>query len=286
MTYDNAFFARGLAAIADYEQSLTRQERAAINASNDAYAAEQRDAVMPALYSRDTAFSPALLKSALFSCAERGARAVFTPAAPAVFQSADGDKITYVGEQLRQDDESVLLAFIKMAAGQQVTDVLTLTPRAFVREVLGWSSSGQSVAKLEECIKRLKRAEVSVRYARGGTGTLSFVSDYDMPAGEAWRVWLAPRIRGLFDQRTTYLNADARRGLAGLHAWAFGFVNADACKEPFELEALREWSGSGADQKEFNRALKVVLGALQEGGLIAGFDMQRKTVAIRRATRH
>lgn len=282
--YDKNFFARGFAAIGHYEDSLKPHERAAFVES----AANQRKRddklKVPDWHKRDTGFSPALLKSALFRCAERGARQMFTEEAPALFYSANNDKVTYTGEELRQDDLSVMLALIKLASGQNVYAELLLTPRTFIRETLGWPDNGQSVAKLDKCLRRLKKASVHIYYASGGDGTLSFVSDHEMLAN-GWKVWLAPRLLGLFAKQTTYLNVDDRRGLVGLNAWLFGFINADPCSTPFKLEDLQVWSGSAKVQKEFNRDLRDSLQALQDSGLISEFDVGRKTVTIKRTPR-
>lgn len=277
------FFNRAVASVVAYEDSLTTMQRKA--AADAAAAAKQQVAatqLMPELFARDTAFSPALLKSALFRCTERGPRARHMQ--DYQLTSADGDKITYSGEELRQDDQTVLLALIKACAGELISSEMRFSPRAMVREVLGWPDKGASVERLGECLRRLKGASIKVQYAKGGEGTLSFVSDYDMKPGQ-WSVWLAPRLLGLFAKQTTYLNVEARKGLTGLSSWLFGFINADSCASAFELSSLREWAGSTAAQCHFNEALKTSLVALKEQGVIESYELGRTRLKLVKCAR-
>lgn len=286
---------RGFAAVGDYEAGLSAVERATIEQDNAAYLAHQASKktvektaakTMPKLDAKDTAFSTTLLKLALFSCVERGTRKRFTEENPNRLYSIDGDEVMYIGEELRQDDRAVLLALIKMAAGKQLSAALTFEPHPFVRNVLGWADNGQNVKKLEDCLHRLKKdAEVQVKYAKGGKGTMSFISDYDTPAagcrGE-WTVWLAPRMLEVFAKRVTYLAVADCKGLTGLQSWLYGFVNADPCKAAFALADLRTWTGSVSEQKEFNRSLREALKEMKDKKLVIDFDMTRSDVTITR----
>lgn len=293
---ENTIIARGYAAVGHYEEGLTAVERAgferdnaeyrAYRAAKDAKATKPAKTTMPALHEPYTAFNTTLLKIALFSCNERGARKHFTEEEPNRLYSIDGDEVVFVGEELRQDDRAVLLALIKMASGKELAAALTFQPHPFVREVLGWGDGGLNVKKLGECLHRLKKAaEVQVKYAKGGKGTLSFVSDYDTPAegrrGE-WTVWLAPRMLEVFAKRVTYLAVADCKGLTGLQAWLYGFVNADPCKSPFALADMLAWSGKSSVQKEFNRALGESLDELKKKGLVVDFVMSRTEVTITR----
>lgn len=273
-------FSRAVAAMQLLEEGMSYDERMALAECKRAGATEKAAMTMPKLFSRDFAFSPILLKSALFRSAERGARSTFTKEDPLMLTSAAGDKITFLGEELRQDDQTVLLTFIKRVAGKSVESSIALTPRKFVRE-LGWADSGASVEKLKASLKRLRAAYVLIEYAKGGEGTLGFVSDYETRGGEEWTVWLAPRLVILFAKQKTFLRVEERQSLKeGLQTWAFGFINASVCAEPFKLEEMREWAGSEATQKEFNRTLKVALEALVLAEVIVEFKMDRSAVRI------
>lgn len=281
-TQTNDFFARNVAAGQRIDDGLTAMQRAeAAQRVADAKAEVAATLVMPELYTRDTAFSTALLKSALFRSTERGVRRTLRNA---VIASAAGDEVTYSGEELRQDDQAVLLVFIKACAGELISSEMRFSPRALVREELGWPDKGASVQRLGECLQRLKAARITIKYAKGGEGTLSFVSDYDMKPGQ-WSVWLAPRLLGLFAKQTTYLNVEARKGLTGLSSWLFGFINADSCASAFELSSLREWAGSTAAQCHFNEALKTSLVALKEQGVIESYELGRTRLKLVKCAR-
>lgn len=281
-TQTNDFFARNVAAGQRIDDKMTAMQRAeAAQRVADAKADVAATLVMPELYTRDTAFSTALLKSALFRSTERGARRTLRNA---VIASAAGDEVTYSGEELRQDDQAVLLVFIKACAGELISSELRFSPRALVREELGWPDKGASVERLGECLQRLKAARITIKYAKGGEGTLSFVSDYDMKPGQ-WSVWLAPRLLGLFAKQTTYLNVEARRGLTGLTSWLFGFVNADSCRETFSVADMHSWSGSPSEGRVFARALRDSLAELKAAGVVESFDIKRDRLRIVRAER-
>lgn len=245
------------------------------------------ETTLPKLYSRDFGFSTALLKSAVFRPAI-GARQTYTEDAPLTVQCASGDTVQLVGSELRQDDQTVLLAIIKMKQGRTLarsgTSSVKFVPRAFARDVLGWPDAGSSVEKLMDCVRRLKHTHIRMTYARGGEGTLSFVADYEAPKGGEWEVYLSPRLVEMFAGQTTYLNVEKRRSLReGLQTWLFGLVNADSCSEPFELASLRALAGAeGTAQKKFNANLRAALEVLLERQTIDGFEIDRKAVRIKR----
>lgn len=252
----------------------------------DALKAAQFDAEtrLPKLYKRDYGLCPMLLKSAVFRPAI-GARMTYGKDTPLTIKAATGDTLCLIGSELRQDDQTVLLAIIKEKAGTVLarsgTTSISFVPRAFCRDVLGWPDASTSVEKLLGCLRRLKDTYVRITYARGGEGTLSFVADYDAAKGQEWEVYLSPRLVEVFAKSTTYLNVEQRRGLReGLQTWAFGLINADACTEPFDLGELRELAGADCEQKKFNQSLRGALEVLQERGVIAGFEMGRKTVKV------
>lgn len=242
-----------------------------------AEAAFYAEKTLPKLHKSTLALEPVMLKSALFRPAA-GERQVFEQFVAVSTHGAN--KIQFSGEELRQDDERVLMALLKLRSGQTVDGVMTFVPRAFCRE-LGWADSGDSVAKLKASLSRLWIARVRIDYASGGTSLYSFVSDIDFNAG-SWSVWLSPRLAAMFERHVTYLNVDERLAMKdGLMSWAYGFVRADACLAPFDLEELRLLAGQpGWEQKYFNRHFKAALEELRTLGVIKGFVMSGKRLVI------
>jgi hypothetical protein len=179
---------------------------------------------VPKLYKSSFALEPAMLKSALFRPAA-GTRAVFEQYTEVAVHGSHG--MEYRGEELRQDDERVLMALLKLRAGELVTAEARFVPRKFCREVLEWADSSDSVAKLKASIKRLHDARVRITYADGGENLYSFVSDAELH-GDEWKVWLSPRLAQMFERSCTYVDMKTRLSLKdGLASWLYGFIKAD-----------------------------------------------------------
>jgi hypothetical protein len=86
----------------------------------------------------------------------------------------------------------------------------------------------------------------------------------------------------VFAKRVTYLAVADCKGLTGLKAWLYGFVNADPCKAAFALSDLHTWTGSQAKQNEFNRKVSESLEELKKKGLVVDFAITRTSVTITR----
>lgn len=231
------------------------------------------------LYKDSLALQPVMLKSALFRPAS-GARV--THLQPTVIPS-HSHRVLFTGEELRQDDQRVLLMLLKQRLGQEIDNVLTFVPRVFVREVLGWADSSDSVAKLRACIDRLQTARVRIEYAVGGHDDYSFITDTRIDAkGHSWSIWLSTRLVAMFKHAPTYLPMAERLALRdGMDSWLYGFVKADACLTPFLLSDMRDWSGrTNYEQKNFNRELKADLERMCEHKVIASYAFNKKKVMI------
>lgn len=218
--------------------------------------------------------APVMLKSNLFRPGI-GARAVYADYTP--MACWPGWTLEFCGEELRQDDQRVLLALIKLRAGHVVTNIISFVPRTFVREVLNWSNSGDSVAKLAACLERLHKARIKVTGNDGTKAYYSFVQDMRLecvPGDEVWTVNLSEKIVGMFKSNTTFLSVEKRLGMKdGLTTWLYGVVKADACLVSWDLAQLHKLAGSTYEQKDFNKALKKSLEELKAAGLISGYLM-------------
>lgn len=235
------------------------------------------------LYKGSLFFVPLMLKSALFRPAS-GARVTYSEFTEV--PSHGTSKVSYKGEELRQDDQRVLLMLLKARAGEVITNVQQFVPRTFVREVLGWADSGDSVAKLEACLLRLRDASVEVKYADGGKGVYSFVSDVFIAKNdEKWSVWLSPRLVDMFKSSPTYIPQAMRLSMRdGLTSWMLGFVKADACFAPFETADIRAWSASTRyEQKDFNRHMRAALEQLIAAGVVDGYELKGAKIKIKKA---
>ena len=246
---------------------------------------------IPTVYERDFCFSTLLLQSAVFRPAigprASGLHMKLIPTAKSTATSTR-DVVRLSGEELRQDDESLLLAIIKRLKGQSLDRAQNLSiqfkPRVFVREDLNWPDSGVSTAKLMDCIRRLKKTHLDIRYAFGGEHTVSFISDYEAPKGKDWTIHVAPRLAQMFAGKTTFLRVDTRQLLdEGLQTWLFGLVNASPWKRPMPVSELQSLAGDTKPQKKFVYRLKATLQVLLSKGVITEFSVQGGLVTIVRA---
>lgn len=188
----------------DFNSTIAAMQDAYLTDTPESYAEkvsnnEKKLPKLKALYKNSLSFEPVMLKSALFRPAS-GARITYKEFVEV--PSHGTSKVFFQGEELRQDDQRVLLMLLKARAGEEVTNVQQFVPRSFVRDVLGWADSGDSVAKLKACILRLQCAKVKVEYADGGLGVYSFVSDAVMSKNdERWSVWLSMHLVAMFKRQ-------------------------------------------------------------------------------------
>lgn len=249
--------------------------------TNEHFAEQQfyAERSLPRLYKNSYALSTAFLRSALFSANCKGDRP--THAALTQLRSHGDVQVWFKGQELRQDDERVLLALLKLRSGQVVSNVIEIpTPRAFCRDVLGWPDSSDSPLKLKASLTRLHDARV--RVVKPGCEQLySFVSDVNFDSKAGWSIWLSERLVTMFKDRVTYMTMEERLGVKdGLVSWLLGFVRADSCLTPMSLTMLRELSGSQSEQKQFNEDARKALKKLRDLGLLAGYTESRGAITI------
>jgi hypothetical protein len=272
----------------DFNSTIAAMQDAYLNATPESFEEkvsnnEKKLPKLKKLYKDSLSFEPVMLKSALFRPAS-GARVTYKEYVEV--PSHGTSKVLFCGEELRQDDQRVLLMLLKARAGEEITNVQQFVPRSFVRDVLGWADSGDSVAKLKACIVRLQAARVRVEYADGGLGLYSFVSDAVMSKNdEQWSVWLSKHLVDMFKRHPTYIPQAMRLSLRdGLTSWMLGFIKADACLAPFETADIRAWSASTRyEQKDFNRHMKAALEQLIAAGVVVSYELKGASIKIKKA---
>jgi hypothetical protein len=237
---------------------------------------------LPKLYANSFALATAMLKSNLFRPGS-GTRMVFSDYTK--LNVTGGWTLEYKGEELRQDDQRLLLALIKLRSGQVVSNVITFIPRTFCHceDTLNWADSSDSTEKLYACIKRLHDARVRLIRDDGIEYLYSFISDAVLEK-ESWSVTLSQTMAEMFDSQVTYIQVDRRLAMKdGLLAWIYGFIKADACHAPIDLHSLRALAGSTYTQKDFNRHLKKALESLVAVEVIREFKIARSKLTVKKA---
>lgn len=113
-------------------------------------------------------------------------------------------RITYTGEELRQDDATVWLQLLQMASDTTLGAVVEFTPYSFCQAV-GWTPSGETYAHLRKCLTRLQATALAFYAERTKhTVSLSMIPAFswlDESTGKPlprYRVKLAPELAALF----------------------------------------------------------------------------------------
>ena len=228
-------------------------------------------------YSSSRLIPTKFLHSALFRVADkRVPREVY---AVEFLPLTSGGYIEFSGEELRQDDETVLLELTYRMSGCGRVYELKFDPKEFVRAI-GWgdghivtNDKGErapySVYRLKACIERLRGTDLRLfdKYyeLRWSTGLVQ-----EAVYLEQWSVLMSGRLLDMLVESATALNARIRKQLhEGLETWLYGHLCANDCSRWFRSRVLLEACGSKATLPEFGRALREALVRIKDvGGLI------------------
>jgi hypothetical protein len=184
------------------------------------------------------------------------------------FVTTNGAFIDYRGDELCQDDLSVLLGLLKKHAGFACSLKIELTPSTFCTQI-GWSDNAANIVRLKESLLRLRFAimiitaaprednELSNLAKAIGTGwTMGFVAGFSFGEGK-WKVKIDESIALMFDTSMTYLIVSRRNALTeGLQTWLYGFIESNTCAYAIPVEKLKAACGSTATLKEFSRQIR------------------------------
>ncbi|MBF6989410.1 plasmid replication initiator TrfA [Cupriavidus sp. IK-TO18] len=233
-----------------------------------------------------------LARGALFTAAKDNNREYYKGTKVTTLANID---IIYKGEELRQDDMSVLLTIFHLARQRPLSkdEPVEFTAYSFLKEV-GWTINGQEYKHLQECFDRLSANQVKV-LADGGkagyAGSLVRSFEWRDSNGKSlskWKVWLEPKIAGLFTQDSFTLMEWADRKKIGqrspLALWLHTFLSTHREPIPLSVEKYRELSG--AKEKSlpgFRLRLKAALNRLKESGLIESFELRNDFVYVTRS---
>lgn len=120
-----------------------------------------------------------------------------------VVAALKGINITYTGEELRQDDETVFLQLLHLGSSVPLGEQISFTPYSFLKEIK-WPTSGQNhYHRLAECIERLnanglKVASDKIRYGGSLIRKFTYVDEATGERLPMWTVWLEPEVIRLF----------------------------------------------------------------------------------------
>ena len=181
-----------------------------------------------------------------------------------------GGRITYTGEELRQDDATVWLQLVQMARDTQLGSPVEFTPYSFCKAV-GWTPAGETYAHLRKCLTRLQATALAFYAERTRhTISLSMIPAFnwrDERTGKSlplYQVNLAPELAALFHgQHFTYLLWTQRQQLPeGLSTWLHGYLSSHKQPRPLALNEIQRAADLTVSRHDNLR--KLVAAALDE----------------------
>lgn len=199
-------------------------------------------------------------------------------------------RITFTGEELRQDDETVWLQMIHLAKEQPLGNVIEFTPYALCKEI-GWSLDGRSYKRLRQCLDRMQATALSIYSKRLMSGvSLSMIPmfKWQNELGEAltkYQVRIAPELVQLFgDVYFTRLEWLQRRALPdGIATWLHSYYASHSKPFPLKMSTLKE----GADltvvsNSVLRQKIEKALTALVEVGFLESWKIVGDLVHVKR----
>jgi hypothetical protein len=195
-------------------------------------------------------------------------------------------RITYGGEELRQDDELVWMHVLHLAKQQPLGERVEFIAGTFLL-AFGWSTSGQSYQRLRTCLSRMQATSIQVHASRLGTGvSLSLIRMFEWRDAdrslERWRVWIEPAIYPLFsDLHYTRLALTQRQALpTGIASKLHGYYATHRHPYPIKIQTLKALCASDMTTKEFGRKLRVALTSLVDVGFLRDWRIARGLVQV------
>lgn len=242
----------------------------------------------------------ALARGALFNAAKASDQRQYHEDKPVA--SLSNIKVIYRGQELRQDDCSVLIALLYFQREKPIGEPVDFTAYQMLKE-LGWSHNKIEYNHLRECCDRLSATNLKVytTNAKGETtgfaGSLlrNFAWKDDEDKGlSRWKVTFEPKIANFFKgDDFSIIDPEIRRKLTGrapLAQWLHNFLNSHAEPLPITVEKYMELTESRSKNlAEFRQRLKVALQRLKENNFLVDFWIDKrddKVHVIRERVKH
>jgi hypothetical protein len=227
-----------------------------------------------------------LTRSALFQVADmKTPRVMYDKQPIATIQNM---RITYTGQELRQEDLDVFMQLCHMAKDDDLETVLTVIGNDAL-DGLGWPREGACYERLRQSYWRLLTGTVIVeRYIeragkRGNTWrpvygahlihTIDVVDDSSPSL--PWNIYLNTKIAGLMaGDAVTLIDYMMRARLNPLARWLHAFYATHEKPYALKVATLREYTGSRQKSlPSFRQQLRKALDSLVEVGFIASWQL-------------
>lgn len=228
-----------------------------------------------------------VVRSALFSARNRRTPRVLLKNAPIAVIGTG--KLTYTGEELRQDDELVWMQLIHLAKKVPLTSAVEFTPYEFLKSI-SKTTGKENYTWLRNCLSRMQATAVAIYSERLGEGfSASLIRKFSWvdESGKSlkkWCVWLEPEMRSLFDE-VSWLNWEQRRQLPdGIASKLMGYWASHRQPLPVKLSTIQTLCGSSAAPREFKRSLLSALEELRKVNFLESFSITQDLVSVRRVS--
>ncbi|CAG0961948.1 Plasmid replication initiator protein TrfA [Rhodocyclaceae bacterium] len=232
----------------------------------------------------------AIARSALFSVNCSDPRTRFHRHEIAALQ---GSSITYTGEELRLDDEDVLLQLIHLARLQPLGQEVIFSSYAVIK-ALGWSVNTHSYERLYDSIERMKATAVTIKFQKPDGAWLEFKDslistvehggkNINNRTDSLWRVKFNRDLLELYsDMAYTELDWQMRRKLPPLAKKLHTLYMTSENPQGLTVEQLHKLTGSRIKQlKQFRYKLRNMLELMHERKFLADYVVDPTTDVVR-----
>ncbi|MHB0929604.1 MAG: plasmid replication initiator TrfA [Candidatus Nanopelagicales bacterium] len=216
----------------------------------------------------------AFARSALFTVGNRNKpRSSFVSVEIA---TVNGIRITYSGEELRQDDEDVLLQLLHQARQRNLSDYIEFSSYSILKS-LGWTMNTSGYARLQKTITRLDATGVVVHLEDESIKFSGALVRKFIWHGEKWRIYLEPEIVYLFgDTNYTHLYWELRLSLSPLAKWFHSFFSTHKVPFSYKLSTFRELTATQHKTTSgFKKEVKRALQELVDKEFLSSFEIDK-----------
>lgn len=231
----------------------------------------------------------AIVRSALFTARNRKQPRTDYKKSTEIAIIGEG-RITYKGEELRQDDETVWLQLIHLAKEYPLGQPVEFTPYSFCKAI-GWPICIGSYERLRACFDRMQATSLAVYSKRLKEGvSLSMIpafawQDEAKQTLKKYRVQVAPQLVELFgDLHYTQLEWVQRLALPdGIATWLHGYYASHREPYPIKLDTIKKGAGMTTESaSRLRQLIEQALTALVSVGFLRSWKIEGELVDVKR----
>lgn len=232
-----------------------------------------------------------IIRSALFNARNRKQKREYLRSVEIAV--IGGGRITYRGEELRQDDAAVWMHLIHLAKDIPIGELIAFTPYSFCKAI-GWGIGGEKYKRLQECLSRMQATALAVRSQRidgvWGGESMSMIPYFKWKEGDEtlakYEVKLAPQLVELFgDVHYTRIIWEQRLALPdGLATWLHTYFSSHRKPFPITIEAVMKGAGMSFDRvRKARETIAKALTQLVEVQFLTSWEIAGEFIHVVRA---